>query len=123
MDRNRKNGGAPEQRDNSRDDLKGKVLRLRDLVQYRDGTVASRMIVFRKGGNVTICAVEENEGLPEHSAPFDALVSVLEGVCSVRVGDAGHEMKEGDSIIFPAGIPHSLTARTRFKMTVTMIRD
>jgi quercetin dioxygenase-like cupin family protein len=111
------------QQDAKRAELIGKVLNLKDLVQYQEGTIASRMIVNRKAGNITIFAFDVGEGLSEHTAPFDAVVTILDGECEVRVGGTPHAMKQGDSIIFPANIPHALSATSRFKMMLTMIRE
>jgi quercetin dioxygenase-like cupin family protein len=112
----------PDKPDKRRDELKGKVLRLKDLVNYNEGTVASRMIISRTAGSITIFSFDENEGLSEHTAPFDAVVSILEGECEVWVAGQTSVMKEGETIIFPANIPHALSAITRFKMSLTMIR-
>jgi len=106
-----------------RDELRGKVLTLKDLVDYQDGTVASRMIVNTKAGTITLFSFDEDEGLSEHTAPFDAVVTILDGECEVWVQGVTYQMKEGDTIIFPAGLPHALSAVTRFKMSLTMIRE
>ena len=109
--------------DRRREELKGRVLQLRELVSYNEGTVASRMIISRKAGNITLFSFDENEGLSEHTAPFDALVTILEGECEVWVSGQTFLMKEGDTIIFPANVPHALSAITKFKMSLTMIRE
>lgn len=106
-----------------RDELRGKVLTLKDLVDYQDGTVASRMIVNTKAGSITLFSFDEDEGLSEHTAPFDAVVTILDGECEVWVQGVTYQMKEGDTIIFPADVPHALSAVTRFKMSLTMIRE
>ncbi len=106
-----------------RDELRGKVLTLKDLVDYQDGTVASRMIVNTKAGSITLFSFDEDEGLSEHTAPYDAVVTILDGECEVWVQGVTYQMKEGDTIIFPAGVPHALSAITRFKMSLTMIRE
>ena len=108
---------------NRRDELRGKVLTLKDLVDYQDGTVASRMIVNTKAGSITLFSFDEDEGLSEHTAPYDAVVTILDGECEVWVQGVTYQMKEGDTIIFPAGVPHALSAITRFKMSLTMIRE
>ena len=113
----------PEKSGKKREDLRGKVLTLKDLVDYQDGTVASRMIVNTKAGSITLFSFDEDEGLSEHTAPFDAVVTILDGACEVWVQGVTHQMKEGDTIIFPANIPHALSAVTRFKMSLTMIRE
>lgn len=109
--------------DKKRDELKGKVLQLKDLVNYNEGTVASRMIISRKAGNITIFSFDENEGLSEHTAPFDAVVTILEGESEVWVAGKTFTMKSGDTIIFPANVPHALSAITKFKMSLTMIKE
>jgi Uncharacterized conserved protein, contains double-stranded beta-helix domain len=111
-----------EKGDSRREELKGKVLHLKDLVQYQDGTVASRMIINRKTGSITLFSFDENEGLSEHAAPYDAVVTILDGECEIWLQGTTFQMKEGDTIIFPANAPHALSAITRFKMMLTMIR-
>jgi quercetin dioxygenase-like cupin family protein len=113
----------PEKHDAKRAELLGKVLNLKDLVQYQDGTVASRMIVNRKSGSITLFSFDENESLSEHTAPFDAVVTILDGACEVWVGGTAYQMKERDTIIFPANVPHALSAITKFKMMLIMIRE
>ena len=115
--------GMTEKPDKKREDLKGKVLSLKDLVDYQEGTVASRMIINRKAGSITLFSFDENEGLSEHTAPYDATVTILEGECEVWIAGQTLQMKAGDTIIFPANAPHALSAITRFKMTLTMIRE
>lgn len=112
-----------EMPDRKREELKGRIIRLKDLVAYADGTVASRMIISRKAGNITLFSFDENEGLSEHTAPYDAVVTILEGECEVWVSGPTFRMKEGETIIFPANVPHALSAITKFKMSLTMIRE
>jgi len=109
--------------DKKRDELKGKVIGLDELVEYAEGTVASRMVINRRCGSVTIFSFDENEGLSEHTAPFDALVTILDGECEVWVAGQTYRMKTGETIIFPAGVPHALSAITRFKMSLVMIKE
>ncbi|MDK2989688.1 MAG: hypothetical protein PWR16_1217 [Methanoculleus sp.] len=106
-----------------RAELRGKVLRLADLVAYQDGTVASRMVVNKPAGSITLFSFDEDEGLSEHTAPYDAVVTILDGECEVWVAGETHQMSEGETIIFPANAPHALSAVTRFKMSLTMIRE
>lgn len=106
-----------------RAELRGKVLSQKDLVEYQDGTVASRMIVNRPSGSITLFSFDENEELSEHTAPFDAVVTILDGECEIWLSGQTFSMKEGDTIIFPANAPHALSAVTRFKMSLTMIKD
>ncbi|NLM30175.1 MAG: cupin domain-containing protein [Methanomicrobiales archaeon] len=105
-----------------RAELQGKVLRLADLVAYQDGTVASRMIVNNRSGSITLFSFDEDEGLSEHTAPYDAVVTILDGECEVWIAGETHHMNAGETIIFPADVPHALSAITRFKMSLTMIR-
>lgn len=106
----------------SRKDLRGQVIVLKDLVEYQQGTVASRMIINNRAGNITVFSFDKDEGLSEHTAPYDAVVTILDGEAEVWVGGVTHAMKEGQTIIFPANVPHALSATTRFKMVLTMIR-
>jgi len=109
--------------DRKRDDLAGKVLVTNDLLQYQEGTVASRMIVFKKTGTITLFAFDAGEGLSEHSAPFDAILTVTDGVAEVSIAGKPFTVKAGEMIILPANIPHAVQAPQRFKMTLTMIRE
>ena len=109
--------------DKKREDLIGKVLKVNDLVQYQDGTVASRMIVFEKTGTITLFAFDAGEGLSEHSAPFDAILTVTDGEAEVSIAGSPFTVKNGEMIILPANIPHAVQAKQRFKMTLTMIRE
>jgi quercetin dioxygenase-like cupin family protein len=109
--------------DRGREGLLGSVLQLKDLVAYQEGTVASRMIVNRKAGSITLFSFDENEGISEHTAPYDAVVTILDGECEVRVGGETHRMKAGETIICPANVPHALSAVARFKMMLVMIRE
>ena len=76
-----------------------------------------------RAGSVTIFSFDENEGLSEHTAPFDALVTILDGECEVWVAGKTFQMKTGETIIFPAGVPHALSAITKFKMSLVMIKE
>jgi quercetin dioxygenase-like cupin family protein len=106
-----------------REELVAKVLAVNDLVQYQDGTVASRMIVFRPAGTITLFAFDAGEGLSEHSAPFDAILTVTDGEADITIAGAPFTVRAGEMIILPAGKPHAVQARERFKMTLTMIRE
>lgn len=96
---------------------------MNDLLQYQEGTVASRMIVFKKTGTITLFAFDAGEGLSEHSAPFDAILEVTDGVAEVRIAGTPFTVQSGEMIILPANIPHAVEAHERFKMTLTMIRE
>jgi quercetin dioxygenase-like cupin family protein len=97
--------------------------RLAELIDYQEGSVVSRTIIKKKAGNVTLFAFDRGEGLSEHTAPFDALVYIIDGRAEVTVAGATSELEAGDMIVLPAGEPHALHAPERFKMVLTMIRS
>ena len=101
----------------------GEQARALDLVAYHEGAVVSRTLVNRPAATVTVFAFDEGQGLSEHTAPFDALVHVLEGHAEVVVAGAIHRLSTGEMLLMPARQPHALAARTRFKMLLTMIRS
>jgi quercetin dioxygenase-like cupin family protein len=109
--------------DTGREDLKEKVLTVNDLVAYQPGTVASRMIVFKKAGTITLFSFDAGEGLSEHMAPFDAVLMVTDGTGEVQIAGTPYTVRAGDMIILPANKPHAVFARERFRMILTMIRE
>ncbi len=98
------------------------VLPVSDLIAYQEGAVVSRQIVKAEAGNVTLFAFDLGQELSEHTAPFDALVHVLDGEVEVRISGKPFTLKTGEAIVMPANEPHALKALTRFKMLLTMIR-
>lgn len=104
-------------------DLRGKVLGLVDAVKYQKGAVVSRTLLDHKTGTVTLFAFDAGQGLSEHTAPFDALVQILDGEADITVAGKPHRVKAGEVIIMPAHKPHALQAVTRFKMELVMIRS
>jgi quercetin dioxygenase-like cupin family protein len=94
-----------------------------ELINYQDGAVVSRQLVHQPAGNVTLFAFDEGQGLSEHTAPFDALVQIVEGEAEVILSGRPHRLLGGDMILMPAGKPHALKALQRFKMILTMIRS
>jgi quercetin dioxygenase-like cupin family protein len=101
---------------------KSQILNLNEMVNYQDGAVVSRQITKADAGNVTLFAFDKDQGLSEHTAPFDALVHILEGQAQVSISGKLFELKTGDAIIMPANEPHALKAVQKFKMLLTMIR-
>jgi quercetin dioxygenase-like cupin family protein len=93
-----------------------------DLASYQEGSVVSRQVTKEEAGNITFFAFDENQELSEHTAPYDALVQVLDGEVEVRISGKPFHLKNGDAIIMPANDPHALKALTKFKMLLTMIR-
>ena len=101
---------------------KSEILHMNDLVSYQEGSVVSRQITKAEAGNVTLFAFDQEQELSEHTAPFDALVQILEGEAEVRISGQPFHLKAGDAIIMPADAPHALKAIRQFKMLLTMIR-
>jgi quercetin dioxygenase-like cupin family protein len=101
---------------------KSQILNLNEMVNYQDAAVVSRQITKAEAGNVTLFAFDKDQGLSEHTAPFDALVHILEGQAQVSISGKLFELKTGDAIIMPADEPHALKAVQKFKMLLTMIR-
>ncbi len=102
--------------------LREEVFNIADLVMYQLGAVVSREIMHRDAGTVTVFAFDQGQGLSEHTAPFDALVQVLDGEVKILIAGQAHELKAGDMIIMPANKPHALEARTRMKMMLVLIK-
>jgi quercetin dioxygenase-like cupin family protein len=96
---------------------------LKNLVDYQEGSVVSREVISKPTGTVTAFAFAEGQGLSEHTAPFDALVQVLDGEVEIRISGKPHHLKEGEMIVMPAGEAHALKAVKRFKMLLVMIRS
>lgn len=105
------------------DSLLARVLSMAGLVDYQKDAVVSRQIVNKPAGTVTIFSFDKGEGLSEHTAPFDALVQMLDGESQVTISGKPYRLAAGDMIIMPAGQPHSLKALERFKMALVMIRS
>lgn len=103
--------------------LTGRVVKPIDLLDYQEASVVSRMIVNKKVGTVTLFAFDEGQGLSEHTAPFDALVHILDGEAEVVISGKTSLLKAGEMIIMPANEPHALKAVKRFKMLLIMIRS
>lgn len=101
----------------------GQVTSLLDLVNYQDDAVVSKEIVKGKTGNVTLFAFDEGQGLSEHTAPFDALVYIVDGEADITISSNIYRPKAGDFIVMPANEPHSLKAVKRFKMMLVMIKS
>jgi quercetin dioxygenase-like cupin family protein len=96
---------------------------LASLIEYQLGSVVSRTIVDKKAGTVTLFAFDEGEGLSEHTTPYDALVYVLDGEADIVISGKSVLLKKGEVTIMPANEPHALSAVTKFKMLLTMIRS
>ena len=100
-----------------------KLFQLKDMINYENNSVVSRTIVEKNNGTITLFAFAENQGLSEHTAPFDALVYVFDGEAEIKIAGNPRHLKTGDLIIMPANKPHSVRAVKNFKMMLVMIRS
>ena len=100
----------------------GQKIATADLVHYQDGAVVSRTIIDKKIGTVTLFSFDIGQGLSEHTAPYDALVNIIDGEAEISIAGTTHILKAGELIIMPANKPHALKAMKKFKMMLTMIR-
>ena len=96
---------------------------MKNMIDYQADSIVSREIIKKPTGTVSLFAFDRDQGLSEHTAPFDALVCVLDGETEITISGNPHHLKEGDMIIMPAGQPHALKALKRFKMMLVMIRS
>ncbi len=99
------------------------IERLTDMVGYQDGSVVSRTLIKKDVGTVTLFSFDKEQGLSEHSAPFDAMVTILDGSAEITIGGEPHKVSAGEMVIMPANIPHALKADEPFKMMLVMIRQ
>ncbi len=102
--------------------LAGQALDVLELIQYQEGSVVSRTVADKPVGTVTVFAFDEGQGLSEHTAPYDAIVHIVDGEVDVTISGKVVRAKAGEMVIMPAGQPHSLKAVTKFKMILIMIR-
>lgn len=98
------------------------VQKTKDLVQYQDDSIVSRTLIDKETGTVTAFAFDKGQGLSEHTAPFDAMVQIIDGEAEILIEDKKYIVKAGEIIIMPANKPHALDANEKFKMILTMIR-
>jgi quercetin dioxygenase-like cupin family protein len=103
------------------EEFKEKVLDPGELIAYQDGSVVSRMLVFKPTGTITLFAFDAGEGLSEHTAPYDAIVTIIDGEAEITITGKEFHVNKGQMIIMPANVPHALNAVQRFKMMLTMI--
>jgi len=101
---------------------KGEKFMIAESVAYSTQSVVSRQVLKNEKGNITLFAFDKGEGLSEHTAPFDAMVYLLDGKAGITIGGKLHMLEAGEAIIMPANIPHALKAMERFKMMLVMIR-
>ncbi len=99
------------------------VMILDKSVEYSDQSIVSKPVMKTPGGNVSLFAFDVGQELSEHTAPFDAMIQVLDGTAQIRINDNVHLLNTGDSIIMPANEPHAVKAVKKFKMLLTMIKS
>lgn len=102
---------------------KATIYETEKLVEYQEGSVVSKEIIKKETGTVTVFAFDKNEGLSEHTAPFDAMVQVIDGTLELTIDGELFTLTKGNMIIMPANISHALHAKERFKMVLTMIKS
>ena len=107
----------------SKEFIKAEVFTFPSEVDYTQGGIVSRNVIKRTTGNVSLFAFDAGESLSEHTAPFDAMVQVVEGVAHVIIDGQSHTVSAGQCIIMPANITHAVVAPEKFKMVLTMIRE
>ena len=105
----------------SSDEVIGKVIPALDLISYQEAAIVSRTFVDNDQGTITLFAFDTDQGLSEHTAPYDALVYLLEGQAIVTISGENMILQQGDLVIMPADEPHIVKAVTRFKMMLVMI--
>ncbi|MBL6963469.1 MAG: cupin domain-containing protein [Bacteroidetes bacterium] len=102
---------------------KSEIFRLDQEVAYNNGAIVSKQVLKKETGNVSLFSFDKGEGLSTHSAPFDAMVQLIDGRAQITIADEQYLLNAGDSIIMPANIPHAVKAIEQFKMLLTMIKS
>ena len=106
------------------DELKGKTINIENLVDYQKDSVVSMEVIKKELGTVTLFAFDKGQGLSEHSAPFDAMVQIIDGEAEITIDGKSNNVSKGQMIIMPANIPHALQAVNEpYKMILTMIKS
>ena len=103
--------------------MESKVMKINSIVDYQKEAVVSKTLIKKDRGTVTVFAFDKEQGLSEHTAPFDAMVQVIDGKAEIKIGGKSNIVADGELIIMPANIPHALKAIERFKMILTMIKE
>jgi len=105
------------------DSLLAQRLNLKEFIDYQDNSVVSKTLIDKGVGTVTFFAFDAGQGLSEHTAPFDALVQIVDGQADITISSQSYTVKEGECIIMPAHQPHAVKAPERFKMLLSMIKE
>lgn len=101
---------------------KGVILNMAEMVEYSKGGVISKQILKNNAGNITLFSFDKGQGLSEHTAPFDAVVEILDGEAEITIDGNPLSLATGQTVIMPANIRHALFAKQQFKMLLTMIK-
>jgi len=104
-------------------DCLGKGQKLVELIGYSKDSIVSKTLLDKSAGTITLFAFDQGQKLSEHTAPYDAVVQVLDGKAQVKIADETNELSQGQLIIMPANVPHAVNAGEKFKMLLTMIRE
>lgn len=99
------------------------IINFKNGIDYAGNGIVSKRVMEKATGNLTLFAFDKDQRLSEHSAPFDAMVQVLEGTADIHINKKSYKLNEGETIIMPANIPHAVFATEKFKMLLTMIKE
>ena len=99
------------------------VLNVKNMIEYQDDSIVSKLLVNKDTGTITLFAFSEGQGLSEHTAPFDAIAQIIDGNTEITISGNKYNLKEGEMIIMPANEPHALNAISKFKMMLIMIKE
>lgn len=102
---------------------KAKVFSFNETIEYSDGGIVSKTVLKKQTGNISLFSFDKGEALSEHTAPFDAMIQVVDGKGEITIGGKPFLVKAGETIIMPANISHAVKALEKFKMVLTMIRS
>ena len=102
---------------------KSKIFSFNESIEYSDGGIVSKTVLKKQTGNISLFSFDRGEALSEHTAPFDAMIQVVDGRGEIIIGGKSFILETGESIIMPANIPHAVKAVEKFKMVLTMIRS
>ena len=102
--------------------LVGTAFNMNEQISYQSGSVVSKTLIDKKIGTLTLFAFDAGQGLSEHTAPFDAVVQIVDGTAAITIDGTVHQVQAGEMIIMPANLPHSLKAEVPLKMLLVMIR-
>jgi quercetin dioxygenase-like cupin family protein len=95
---------------------------LESLIDHQDNSVVSKTIIGKPAGTVTLFAFDKGQGLSEHTAPFDAIVYIIDGSADIIIEKKPYRVNTGGMIIMPANKTHALNAVEKFKMLLIMIK-